>query len=63
MLRLGVNDALREDLRRYLRRTFTTKADQDELKEFFDERVNPKLKHELAGQIFRRVLLDSKIFM
>ena len=54
---------MKDELRKYLERTFTTKAQQDELMEFFHDRVNPNLKKELTAQIFRTILQESKTFM
>ena len=40
-----------------------TKALQEEIKEFFDDRINPNLKSDIVAQIFKEILIHSKIFM
>lgn len=63
MNRLNIPTDLREELHDYLRRTFTTKADQAELIEFFEDRVNPDLRKEVIAQIFKTILTQSKHFV
>ena len=63
MYQLLLPKTLEVDIRDYIIKTVYTKALQDEIREFFDERINPDLKKEIIAQVFKEILLYSKIFM
>ena len=63
MAALALPKPLEEDIRWYIRRTVYTKTLQEEIREFFDDRINPNLKVDIIAQIFREILINSKIFM
>ena len=63
MYQLLLPKTLEADIRDYIIKTVYTKALQDEIREFFDERINPDLKKEIIAQVFKEILLYSKIFM
>ena len=46
MYQLQLPEPLEEDIRDYIRKTVYTKALQEEIKEFFDDRINPNLKSD-----------------
>ena len=63
MYQLLLPKELEVDIRDYIIKTVYTKALQDEIREFFDERINPDLKKVIIAQVFREILSYSKIFM
>lgn len=63
MYQLLLPKELEVDIRDYIIKTVYTKALQDEIREFFDERINPDLKQVIIAQVFREILSYSKIFM